>query len=251
MSYKPGTGFGAWNALYGIFATDPAVTSCADGSVYLVGKDSWNSLWSGRYIPGTGFQGFVFGGGVIKGKPSITCGSDNAVYVVAKDNWDSHWMARVSGNTWTGWYYGGAISSVDPKIAALGGSVAVVILGPTGVVWRTTFTEGTGNGWQPWTSVGGVLQDIAPAAVNGELYFIGRAAEQRTLVVAADRQPVDVDRERRRGGRRTGRGAPITRHRRDPPGNKGAKPTQELPKGLERLSAKGVLRPEHLIMLAL
>jgi hypothetical protein len=49
-----------------------------------------------------------------------------------------------------------------------------VILDATGAVYRTTFTEGTGDGWQTWTSVGGVLADIAPAPVGGELLFAER-----------------------------------------------------------------------------
>jgi hypothetical protein len=85
-------------------------------------------------------------------------------------------MARVAGNTWTGWFYGGAITSIPPRIAALGnGSEAVVILDSSNVVWWTTFTEGTGNGWQPWTSVGGILRDVEPTAMNGQLYLAGIA----------------------------------------------------------------------------
>jgi hypothetical protein len=34
------------------FATDPVITACGDGSLYLVGKDKYNALWSGHYIPG-------------------------------------------------------------------------------------------------------------------------------------------------------------------------------------------------------
>ena len=65
---------------------------------------------------------------------------------------------------------------MTPRIAALGnGSEAVAILDPTGVVWRTTYTEGTGNGWQPWVQVGGVLQDVAAAGVGGQLYLAGKA----------------------------------------------------------------------------
>ena len=85
-------------------------------------------------------------------------------------------MARVAGNTWTGWYFGGAVTGVTPRIASMGdGTQAVVILDPTNAVWRTTFTEGTGNAWQPWTHVGGVLNEVEPAAVNGQLYFAGKA----------------------------------------------------------------------------
>jgi hypothetical protein len=175
VSHSQETGFGEWVPLAGVFATDPAITSCGDGTIYVVGKDFYNALWSGRYIPGIGFQGFVLGGGVVEGNPSVSCGSDSAVYIAVRDNYNSNWVARVSGNTWTGWFNGGAVTNIDTRIAALGGSLAIAILDSTGAVYRTTFTEGTGNGWQPWISVGGVLADIAPAGVNGELFFLGRA----------------------------------------------------------------------------
>ena len=70
VSYTNGGGFGSWIPLLGIFSTDPLITSCSDGSLYLIGKDNYNSLWSGHYVPGgAGFQGWQFGGGIIKGKP--------------------------------------------------------------------------------------------------------------------------------------------------------------------------------------
>ena len=117
-----------------VFSTDPVLTACGDGSLYVVGKDNYNVLWSGHYIPGTGFQGFVLGGGVVQGKPSVSCGSDNTAYISARDNYNSSWVARVSGNTWTGWFNGGAVTNIDTRIAALGGSLAIVILDATGAV---------------------------------------------------------------------------------------------------------------------
>jgi hypothetical protein len=177
VSYTPDSGFGSWIPLEGIFSTDPVVTACGDGSIYLIGKDNWSSLWSAHYIPGNGgFQGWVLGGGIITGKPAATCGSDNNVYVVGEDSWNSNWMVQVSGNEWSTWYFGGAITSVTPRIAALGnGSEAVVILDMTGVVYSTTYTEGTANGWQPWAEVGGILADVAPAGLGEELYLVGKS----------------------------------------------------------------------------
>jgi uncharacterized repeat protein (TIGR01451 family) len=177
LSYSTGGGFGTWTGLHGVFATDPVVTACGDGSIYVVGKDNYNALWSGQYIAGTGFKGWQFGGGIVSGKPSATCGQDNALYIVAQDNYSSTWMARVSGNTWTGWFNGGAVTSVNPRVATLGnGHEAIVILDPTGAAWTATFTEGTTNGWQSWSHVGGALSDIAPAAIAGQLYFIGNSS---------------------------------------------------------------------------
>ncbi len=175
LNYNLALGFGAWTHLSGVFATDPALAACPDGSLYIVGRDQFDALWSGRFVPGTGFQGFQLGGGVVQGKPSITCGSDNTLYIAARDHFNSTWIARVVGDTWAGWYNGGAVTAIDPKIAAVGNTIAVVILDETGAVWRSSFTQGSGNGWQGWTALGGILADIAPAGANGELFFAGRA----------------------------------------------------------------------------
>jgi hypothetical protein len=175
VSFTRGAGFGAWMPLGGAFAADPSIASCPDGSFYLIGKDNYSAIWSAHYIAGSGLQSFQLGGGVVQGKPAVSCGSDSAAYIVARDNYNSNWVARVSGNTWTGWYNGGAVTNIDPAIAALGGSMAIAILDATGAVYRTTFYEGFSNGWLPWTSVGGVLSDISPAAVAGELFLAGRA----------------------------------------------------------------------------
>jgi hypothetical protein len=177
LSYTPGIGYGAWIHLFGVFATDPVITACGDGSLYLVGKDNFNALWSGQYIPGLGFQGFRLGGGVVQGKPSIACGSDSAAYVVARDNFNSNWIARVSGNTWTGWNNGGGVTNIDPRIAALGGRLGILILDAGGAVYRSEFFEGVGTGWQSWIRVGGVLSDVAVAADFDELFFVGRAPD--------------------------------------------------------------------------
>ena len=112
---------------------------------------------------------------MVKGKPPVTCGSDNAAYLGVRDDWNSNWIGRVLGNTWTGWHYGGSVTSVDPQVAALGGTVGVIVLDNWGALWRSSFTEGIGNGWQTWTYVGGVWQDLASAASGGELLLAGRS----------------------------------------------------------------------------
>jgi hypothetical protein len=179
LSYSPIGGFGAWVPLQGVFSTDPAIAACPDGSLYVVGKDNYNALWSGHYIPGVGLQGFQLGGGVVQGSPSITCGNDSAVYIAVRDNSNSNWMARVAGNTWTGWFNGGGVSSVDPKVAVTSGGVVVVTLDSGGAVWRNAFGQGFGNGWLPaWTSVGGILQDVSVSTANGEIFIAGRAPNQ-------------------------------------------------------------------------
>jgi hypothetical protein len=176
LTYSQASGFGSWTALHGVFATDPAVTACGDGSVYLIGKDTYNTLWSGHFVPGLGFQGWRFGGGVVKGKPSATCGLDNNAYIVAQDNSNATWVVSVSGSSWNEWWSGGGVTSVAPKIADFGNfTAAVVILDPGGAVWTTTYGEGPGNGWSAWVKTGGVLLDVAPAAVAGQLYFAGQS----------------------------------------------------------------------------
>ncbi len=173
VSYTTG-GFGSWTALHGVFGTDPAVAACPDGSIYIVGKDNFNALWSGHYIPGVGFQGFQPGGGVVQGSPSVTCANNGYLHIGVRDNANSNWIARVSGDIWIGWSNIGGVSSIDPKIAATatGSSVALVTLDSGGAVWSYQAFN------SQWTLVGGVLEDIAPSSVNGELFFIGKAPDQ-------------------------------------------------------------------------
>jgi hypothetical protein len=174
LRYPSGSLDGTLATAGGQFETDPVLAACPDGSVFMVGKNVFNTLVSLHYVPGSGSQGFVAGGGVVQGKPAIMCAADNAAYIASRDFTSSIWVARVSGNTWTGWWNGGAVSSIDPRLVPLGGSMGVVILDYGGSVFRSTFVQGAGNGWQGWTNVGGVLGDMAAVGISGELYFLGR-----------------------------------------------------------------------------
>jgi hypothetical protein len=54
--------------------------------------------------------------------------------------------------------------------------MSVVILDGNGSVWKAPYSDVfQTSGWQPWTNVGGVLQDVSPAGVGSELYFLGQA----------------------------------------------------------------------------
>jgi hypothetical protein len=44
VSYSSTSGFGSWTPLLGVFATDPVITACSDGSLYLIGKDNYGSI---------------------------------------------------------------------------------------------------------------------------------------------------------------------------------------------------------------
>ena len=110
-----------WVYLAGIFSTELAMAACSDGSLYIVGRDYSSSLWSYHYVPGGSSSVWRFRGGLTQGNPSVACGTDNAAYVAVRDNYQSHWVARVLGDTWTGWFYRGAVmQNHAPQIAALG-----------------------------------------------------------------------------------------------------------------------------------
>jgi len=152
------------------------VAAALDGSIYLVGKDSSNAIWSGRYMPGTGFQGWQSGGAAIKGKPSVSVGMDGAGYVAGRDSSNSIWLGRVQGNTWTGWSFGGGVSNSDPLNARIGNRSYVVFLDSGSSAWFRPVLEGT-TGWEgSWTSEGGSLQSVAPAGSGANVYFVGRDA---------------------------------------------------------------------------
>ncbi len=173
-SFSTSSGFGTWTPLGGVFATDPVMTSAPDGSIYMVGRDTFNSMWSGHYIPGTGFQGWSHGGAVAQGKPSVTAGADNAAYIAIRDSYNAVWMGRVAGNTWTGWFPGNGVVSTDPVVSTLPGGVNfTTVLDPGGAVWYRSFEEGPTSGWQTWTRVGGVLQNLVASGTSDGLFISG------------------------------------------------------------------------------
>ena len=173
-TYAPTGGFGNWIALGGLFGGDPSAAACSDGSIYVVGRDQWRSLWGLRYIPGAASAVWHGGGGIIQGNPSVVCGTDNVGYVVVKDDWNALWMARIQGDTWVGWSFGGAVMSGDPQVAGAGGTIYTMLRDTWGNVWMRGYTEGPSGGWQPWTFVGGPLQDISAISSTGGVYFVGR-----------------------------------------------------------------------------
>jgi Beta-propeller repeat len=157
-SFTPGSGFGGWVNLGGVFATDPVIAagSSCPGSVctlYLVGRDNFNAVWTATYqIPG-GFGGWHLQGAVASGKPSVTVGVDGAAYIAIRDTFNSVWMGRQAGSTFNGWQPGGGTTVIDPQLAGAGGTIFTMALVALGGIWSNTFTEGNGNNWTGWQSI--------------------------------------------------------------------------------------------------
>ncbi len=176
-SYTPGTGFGGYVNLGGIFSTDPVIavgSSCPAGvcTLYIVGKDNFNAIWTGLYLTPGGFAGFQFQGAVVAGKPSVTVGVDGAAYIAVQDTYSAVWMGRQAGSTFNLWQPGHGTIAVDPQIAGADGKIYVVSLTSPGAVWYDTFTEGTGNNWLGWQSNGGTLASVSAVAGPGPQLFI-------------------------------------------------------------------------------
>lgn len=169
--FTPGGAAGAWSHLGGVFATDPAIASSAD-SVYLIGKDKWNGMWSNRRS-GSNWQGWRFGGAIVKGKPSVVVGSDNIAYIAARDNWDAVWTGRVNGETWLGWMPVQGLVNQDPQIVALPGAVRVVSLDGSGNIWHRAFAFLYGE-WGAWTQRWAALSDFSACSIGLELWAVGR-----------------------------------------------------------------------------
>jgi hypothetical protein len=169
--FTPGGAAGAWSHLGGVFAADPAIASSSD-SVYLIGKDKWNGMWSNRRS-GSNWQGWRFGGAIIKGKPSVVVGSDNIAYIAARDNWDAVWMGRVNGETWLGWMPVQGVVNQDPQIVALPGAVRVVSLDGSGNIWHRAYTIASSQ-WGGWTQRWAALSDFSACSIGLEPWAAGR-----------------------------------------------------------------------------
>lgn len=174
-SYSGGS-FSGWRPLGGVFATDPSLAAVSDGSIYLIARDSYGGFWSGHYVPSGGFQSWVFGGGISPGKPSAAAGSDNAVYVSMRDPSHGIWMNRVQGNQWGTWEPAAGVMQTDPQAASAGNVIYASAVDASGGVWYNKFPIGTGNNWQGWTNVGGIMQAVSAATSGSRLYLVGREA---------------------------------------------------------------------------
>lgn len=177
--YRSDIGFESWVFLGGAFASEPSLALAKDGTVYLVGRKSTGVVWSGRYVPAAGFQGWVSGetgAPVAIGKPAIVAGSDGAAYVAVRStNYMNVWMARLQGDVWGPWIYGGGTAKTDPDLAATGGTVYTAVTNIWDTVYVQAFLEGTGNGWQgSWQSLNGTLSKASIAATGGRYFIAGR-----------------------------------------------------------------------------
>ena len=166
-----------WTNLGGVFASDPVVASGPGGGAYVIGKDKWGAIWTGRYSPTEGFQGWRNRGGIVSGKPAAVVGQDGILYIAVRDAWNALWLARVHGDNLLGWTYGGGSARNDPSIAAVAdGTVKVAVLDQWGGAYVRSFTQGLDGQWQPWRFVGGILQNLAIATANDEVYLVGLAS---------------------------------------------------------------------------
>jgi hypothetical protein len=184
--YRSDLGFQSWVYLGGAFASEPSLALAKDGTIYLVGRKSTGVVWSGRYVPATGFQGWVSGGAgapIAMGKPAIVAGADGAAYVAIRSaTYMNIWMARLQGDVWGPWIYGGGTAKTDPDLAATGGLVYTAVTNIWDNVYVQAFQEGTGNGWQgSWQSLNGALTKASIAASGGRYFIAGRQAGGTTL----------------------------------------------------------------------
>lgn len=173
--YVPGVGFGAWTSLGGNFAAEPTIARASDGAIYIVGRNSAGVVSSGRYVPGSGFLGWFPAAStpLATGKPALTMGADGAAYVALRSAADkSIWMARLQGDVWGTWIYGGGYFKTDPELAATGGFIYVVATNNYDTVYVQAFREGAGNGWQGWQALSGVSLNKASIAAVGGRYFV-------------------------------------------------------------------------------
>lgn len=163
-----------WTFLGGVLSTDPSIAACADGSVYVAGREPYGAIWTRRYdATSSTWRNWTGAGGVTQGKPSVACGSDNAAYISTRDPWNAMWLARVTGETFSGWTAGGGILNDDPQIVANGTNVHVFALSYSVPHYRTWQV---GSGWQNWTPIGGVLTHMSPAVYGGNLYITGQSS---------------------------------------------------------------------------
>lgn len=83
VSYAGTAGFGTWLPLERVFSTDPVVTACSDGSIYIIGKDATTHCGAATiYQPRDSRVGSTGRASSMANLPQL--GRDNAVYIAAE-----------------------------------------------------------------------------------------------------------------------------------------------------------------------
>lgn len=165
-----------WTGLGGVFDSDPSAATSADGSTFVVGRDIWGGVWSGRIPPpGQGANMQVsFCGGIIQGKPAIAVGTDGFAYIAARDPSGGMWMARANASSCGNWLAGGGVFASDPQIVSARGTLHVAGLDAGGGVWHNAAAEGASNRWKSWLGPLGTLSDVSLASRDAQAFLVGR-----------------------------------------------------------------------------
>jgi hypothetical protein len=159
-----------WKSLGGYVTADPASVSQTAGvtDVFVRGIDGalWSkyttdggttwTAWSklnAQLKAGTGPTAYAWGNqrlGV------FVTGMSSTVSQIYVDKWGVH-----SENI------GGTASSSPAATSYEPGRIDVFVRGPYNALWQRTYTEGTGNNWGAWTSLGGtILAGTGPTATS-------------------------------------------------------------------------------------
>ena len=124
----------------------------ADGAAYMAIRDSFNSVWMGRF-KGLGFDGWQPGGGVVATDPQVAAAGSN-IYAVALNASGTVWyntFIQGTGNNWTGWQSpGGALMDV----AAAAGSGPQLFLVGRDLSNQLWWYETPGAGWRFFGAAG-------------------------------------------------------------------------------------------------
>jgi hypothetical protein len=172
--FENGTKFGGWICLTGgVFSNDsiPQIAIPADGTVYVIGKDTGGGVWSDSYNPSNQtFTGWVDRQAVMFGQPSATAGQDGLVYVAVRSEPQNSpvYITRIPANnaaTANTCLNGGGLIQTDPQITSQGGTVYLMALAGGGTVYLLTFSE-TNQTYGKWSLPGGILNDATIATTS-------------------------------------------------------------------------------------
>jgi len=163
-----GQDWSAWTSLGGVLTADPAaVSGYASGRIDVFVRGGDGGLWS-RYTTdgGTSWSGWHSIGGQLldgTGPTAYAWANDRIGWLVTGMNHALYHMWNDAAGT-HGWEkLDGYLTSSPGATSPSSGVIDVFVRGGSGALWQREYN----NGWQSWTSLGGVLAPgTGPAACS-------------------------------------------------------------------------------------
>jgi len=149
-----GAAWSGWASLGGYLTSDPAVVSQGAGKIDVFVRGGDGALWQREYSNGAWGSWSSVGGRLASGTvPAATSWGAGRLDVFVEGMDLALWHQGNNG-AWSGWEsLGGVLTSSPAAASPASGKIDVFVRGADAALWQREYSN---NGWQSWTSLGGM-----------------------------------------------------------------------------------------------